>query len=390
MSVARPVKTVLFAGGGTGGHLFPGIALAEEFKLREPKIKIVFAGTRRGLEARVLPELGYPLVFLRVQGLVGIKGVKRLKALVNFPRAVIQALILLVRYRPTLVVGLGGYASAPVLLAAMIAGLPWVLQEQNAYPGLVNRLLAPFAGAVFIAFAKAREQLHSKRIYDYGNPLRAHLQPQAPPESNTETKLTADTEPQTKTEPQKAAAANSAFNILVLGGSQGARILNQVVPQALIGLVKEYPHLRVVHQSGKAGRAEVEKAYSEIGCPVAVKEFIADIGSCYRAADLVICRAGALTLAELAEMGKAAILVPFPYAAHDHQLFNARAFADQGAAIVQIESEFTASGLQAELERLLDNPEIPEAMGRAALKSARPQARAKIVEQCLKLIEEHQ
>jgi len=369
MSVARPAKTVLFAGGGTGGHLFPGIALAEEFKQRDSEIKIIFAGTRRGLEARVIPEMGYPLLFLKVQGLVGVKGLKRAKALSNFPKAVIQALILLVRYRPTLVVGLGGYASAPVLLAAMVAGLPWVLQEQNAYPGLVNRLLAPFAGAVFIAFDKAREQLKSKKIYNYGNPLRAHLRPQA---------VVKDTD-----------SGSDGFNILVVGGSQGARVLNQVVPQAVTALAGQYPDLKIVHQSGKQGFAEVNKAYADSSCQVEVKEFIDDIGSCYLASDLVICRAGALTLAELAEIGKAAILVPFPYAAHDHQLFNARAFAEKGAAIVQVESEFTVAGLRDEIERLLNNPEIRKEMGRAASELARPQARAEIVHQCLELIEEH-
>ena len=369
MSVARPAKTVLFAGGGTGGHLFPGIALAEEFKQRDPEIKIVFAGTRRGLEARVIPEIGYPLVFLKVQGLVGVKGLKRLKALFNFPKAVIQALILLVRYRPTLVVGLGGYASAPVLLAAMVAGLPWVLQEQNAFPGLVNRLLAPFAGAVFIAFDKAREQLKSKKIYNYGNPLRAHLQTQA-------------------VEKDKKAGADG-FNILVVGGSQGARVLNQVVPQAVAALAGQYPDLQIVHQSGKHGFAEVNRAYADSNCQVEVKEFINDIGSCYLAADLVICRAGALTLAELAEVGKAAILVPFPHAAHDHQLFNARAFAEKGAAIVQIESEFTVAGLQEEIERLITNPKSRKEMSQAAAELARPQARAEIVRQCFELIKEH-
>jgi UDP-N-acetylglucosamine--N-acetylmuramyl-(pentapeptide) pyrophosphoryl-undecaprenol N-acetylglucosamine transferase len=369
MSVARPAKTVLFAGGGTGGHLFPGIALAEEFKQRDPEVKIVFAGTRRGLEARVIPEIGYPLVFLKVQGLVGVKGLKRVKALFDFPKAVIQALILLVRYRPTLVVGLGGYASAPVLLAAMVAGLPWVLQEQNAYPGLVNRLLAPFAGAVFIAFDKAREQLKSKKIYDYGNPLRAHLRPQA--------------------DALKENTDSGGFNLLIVGGSQGARVLNQVVPQAIAMLAGQYQDLEIVHQSGKNDFAEVNKAYADINCQAEVKEFIDDIGSRYLRADLVICRAGALTLAELAELGKAAILVPFPYAAHDHQLFNARAFAEKGAATVQVESEFTVSGLRDEIERLINNPEIRKEMGEAAAELARPQARAEIVKQSLKLIEEH-
>ncbi len=369
MSVARPAKTVLFAGGGTGGHLFPGIALAEEFKQRDPEVKIVFAGTRRGLEARVIPEIGYPLVFLKVQGLVGVKGLKRIKALLNFPKSVIQALILLVRYRPTLVVGLGGYASAPVLLAAMVAGLPWVLQEQNAYPGLVNRLLAPFAGAVFIAFDKAREQLKSKKVCNYGNPLRAHLQPQRVAKDEN--------------------SASAGFNILVVGGSQGAQVLNKVVPQAVAALAGQYLELKIVHQSGKHGFAEVNKAYADSNCQVEVKEFIDDIGSCYLAADLVICRAGALTLAELAELGKAAILVPFPHAAHEHQLFNAQAFAEKGAAIVQIESEFTVFSLQEEIERLINNPKSRKEMGQAASELARPRAREEIVRKCLELIEEH-
>ncbi len=372
MSVARPAKTVLFAGGGTGGHLFPGIALAEEFRSREPGINIVFAGTERGLEARVIPELGYPLVLLEVHGLVGVKGVKRLKSLVNFPKAVVQALILLVRYRPVLVVGLGGYASAPVLLAAMVAGLPWVLQEQNAYPGLVNRLLAPFAGAVFIAFSKARESLKSRKVYDYGNPLRPQLQAQA---DSATAALAADERP------------DSVFNLLVVGGSQGARVLNRTVPEALAILAPGYPHLKVVHQSGRTELESVKKAYAEISCEVEVTPFINDIGAAYRVADLVICRAGALTLAELAELGKAAVLVPFPFAAHDHQVFNARAFAEQGAALMQIESELTAAGLSEEIKQLLDQPERRAAMAQAAAELARPKAREEIVSHCLKLIE---
>ena len=375
MSVVRPAKTVLFAGGGTGGHLFPGIALAEEFQRLEPEVNIVFAGTRRGLEARVIPEIGYPLVFLEVQGLVGVRGLKRIKALANFPKAFIQALILLVRYRPALVVGLGGYASAPVLLAAMVAGLPWVLQEQNAYPGLVNRVLAPFAGAVFIAFSKARESLKSRKIYDFGNPLRLRLQEQ-------ETPVVAELpENQRVTD-----SSESDFNILIVGGSQGARVLNRRVPEALAILVSRYPNLKVVHQSGNADLETVKKAYAEINCQAEVTPFIENIGACYRAADLVICRAGALTLAELAELGKAAILVPFPFAAHDHQVFNARAFVEKGAAVMQIESELTAAGLSDEIENLITRPERREKMAQAAAELARPEAPAQIVNHCLKLI----
>ena len=378
MSVARPVKTVLFAGGGTGGHLFPGIALAEEFQCREKDINIVFAGTKRGLEARVIPELGYPLVFLEVRGLVGVKGIKRLQALFNFPKALIQALILLVRYRPSLVVGLGGYASAPVLLATMVAGLPWVLQEQNAYPGLVNRILAPFARATFIAFDKARENLKSNKVYNLGNPLRPALQ--AYGEEGTE-ELSAT----------NGVVENMApkFEILIVGGSQGARILNLLIPEVIATLSAKYPGLRVVHQSGKNSLEAVTKSYTDVNCKVEVMAFIDNIGACYRAADLVICRAGALTLAELAELGKASILIPFPHAAHDHQVFNARAFAEKGAAIMEIESELTATLLSDRIEGLINHPENLEAMAMAALKLARPEARAEIVEHCLKLIKEH-
>ena len=376
MSVVKPVKTnipaktILFAGGGTGGHLFPGIALAEEFCRRQPDLEIVFAGTRHGIEARIIPELGYPLVFLEVHGLVGVSGRRRLKALLNFPKAVIQALILLVRYRPALVVGLGGYASAPVLLAAMVAGLPWVLQEQNAFPGLVNRILAPFADAVFIAFSKAQEYLHSRKVYNFGNPLRDRLQRSGKSEISS-----------------KNRAEKKEFNVLVVGGSQGASVLNRVVPLALLKLAKCYPELKVVHQSGHRDFAEVVKAYDAWAERVEVAEFINDIEAYYRNADLIICRAGALTLAELGELGKPAILVPFPHAAHDHQTFNARAFANSGAAWVRVENEFESQSLADDVESLINNPQILTKMAEAALKQARPEARERIVDHCLPLME---
>lgn len=361
-------KTILFAGGGTGGHLFPGIALAEEFIRREPETKIVFAGTRRGIEARVIPELGYPLSFLEVHGLVGVSGRRRLTALFNFPKAVIQALIILVRYRPALVVGLGGYASAPVLLAAIVAGLPWVLQEQNAYPGLVNRLLAPWSNAVFIAFAKAKEHLRSRKVYDFGNPLRAQLQ-------RPEILVNSDSEPP----PEKS------LNILIVGGSQGAQVLNRVVPLAFSKLADRYP-VRIVHQTGLSELAEVEKVYAAWPERVEVVEFINDIEVYYRNADLIICRAGALTLSELGELGLPAILVPFPHAAHDHQTYNAKSFADSGAAWLRAESEFESQSLADDIESLINDPQTLAKMAEAALKQARPKAREQIVDHCLQLM----
>jgi len=311
------------------------------------------------------------LVFLEVQGLVGISGRRRLQALYNFPKAVIQALILLVRYRPALVVGLGGYASAPVLLAAMVAGLPWVLQEQNAFPGLVNRLLAPWANAVFIAFTNAKEHLRSQKVYDFGNPLRAQLQRSAASRSAA----------------AKLSEGEKTFNILIIGGSQGAHILNQVVPVAFAKLAQNYPGLKVVHQSGVQDYSEVNKAYAEWPERVEVAEFIDNIENYYKKADLIICRAGALTLAELGELGKPAILVPFPHAAHDHQTFNAKAVADSGAAWLRVESEFTSQTLADDLESLINDSKILAEMADAALTLGRPQAREQIVDLCLEFIE---
>jgi UDP-N-acetylglucosamine--N-acetylmuramyl-(pentapeptide) pyrophosphoryl-undecaprenol N-acetylglucosamine transferase len=370
MSPDRPTKTILFAGGGTGGHLFPGVALAEEFLARRPEWRVVFAGTERGLEARVIPELGWPLVSLDVYGLVGIGGRRRLKALFNLPRALVQALILLVRYRPSLIVGLGGYASAPVLAAAVIGGVPFVLQEQNAFPGVVNRLLAPFAARIYTAFPEAQKRLYSRRIENCGNPLRRQTE-------NAGGRDEATLEPSPE---------SGSFNLVVVGGSKGARVLNRVVPAAIRDLAEQFPGLKVVHQSGYREFESVAKAYDGLAGRVEVVDFIADIGPRYGWADLVISRAGALTLAELAAMGKPAILVPFPFAAHDHQSCNANSVAAAGAAWMCPEEEFTPERLARDLKTLMAAPEKLQTMAAAARKLARPGARQQIVERCLELL----
>ena len=367
MSHASPGRTILFAGGGTGGHLFPGIALAEEFLRRDPATRVVFAGTSRGLEARVIPEIGWPLARLEVFGLVGIHGWRRIKSLASLPRALVQALIILVRYRPSLVVGLGGYASAPLLLAAMIGGIPFVIQEQNAFPGVVNRLLAPFADAVFIAFDEAAGYLKSRRIHNFGNPLR-----------NLADAVEETSEP----------LAKSGVDLLVIGGSQGARVLNRVVPPAFLELAEKHPGLRIVHQSGVAEYEAVRAAYEAAGDRAEVVDFINDIGARYAAADLVIARAGALTLAELTALGKPAILVPFPHAAHDHQSFNARALVRAGAAEMIPEDGLDSGKLADKLEKLILDGDRRRQMAAAARSLARLGAREKIVDHCLKLLAE--
>ena len=355
---------IMFAGGGTGGHLFPGISLAQEFKRRFPDVDIVFAGTRKGLEARVIPPLGYRLVFIKIGGLVGKGMWQRLKVIFSLPRALVQALVLLVRYQPDLVVGLGGYASAPALIAARMAAIPFVIQEQNAFPGLVNRCLSPLAAAVFTAFDQAGKRLRNRKIINAGNPVRADF-----------VRLT------------KSESSNSrVFVVLVIGGSLGAHSLNETVPPALARLKEAGVPVRAMHQTGSKELEKVRENYEASGIQAEVRDFFTDMEKRYARADLVICRAGALTLAELALVGRPAILIPYPHAAHDHQQFNARFFVDKGAALLVRDQDMRREELAAMMMELYENPDRRRRMAVASAGLGRPRATAFIVDHCLQVM----
>lgn len=355
---------IMFAGGGTGGHLFPGISLAQEFKRRFPDLDIVFAGTRKGLEVRVIPPLGYRLVFVKIGGLVGKGLLQRLKVIVSLPQALVQALVLLVRYQPDLVVGLGGYASAPLLVAARMAAIPLVIQEQNAFPGLVNRCLAPFAAAIFIAFEKARKKLHNRNIINTGNPVRADFVPLA--ESY-------DVNP-------------DSFVILTLGGSLGAHSLNETVPAAIARLKESGIPVKAIHQTGSKELERVRDVYQDSGIQAEVADFFADMGEKYAKADLVICRAGALTLAELALVGRPAVLIPYPHAAHDHQQFNAQVFVEKGAALMLKDQALNEEALASMLLDLYQDSDRRRQMALAASSLGRSRAAVQIVDACLQIM----
>ncbi len=362
------LESIMFAGGGTGGHLFPGIALAAEFRSRFPELRVVFVGTRRGLEARVVPPLGYHLVFLTTGGLVGKSLPQRLRVLSRLPKALLQAMIFIARYQPELIVGLGGYASAPVLAAARLAAVPVVIQEQNAFPGVVNRCFSPLAAAVFTAFDEAGRRLYCRRIYNCGNPVRQDFIAAGEPGEGDE------------------ASVAAGLTLLVIGGSQGARSLNRVVPEAVVKLRQAGLPVRVVHQAGSRDLERVRQLYEAGEVPATVAEFFSDLASRYRAADLVVCRAGALTLAELALAGRPAIIVPYPHAAHDHQEYNARIFAARGAAVVVRESELEREKLFELLASLGRDGERRRRMGAAARQLARPRAAQEIVDHCLEIV----
>ncbi len=355
---------MLVAGGGTGGHVFPGIALAEEVVGRHPGNDVVFVGTARGLEAKVVPQAGFPIELIEVKGL---KGMGLLGALLNLfllPGAFLQSWRILRKWRPDVVVGVGGYASGPVVLMAWLMRIPTAVQEQNAVAGFTNRMLGRFAEAAFTAFPAAGRWFPRRRVHQLGNPIRRQLMENY----------------------MRPSAPHDRPRMLVFGGSQGAHALNMRVIEALPHLADLRDQLRITHQTGARDREQVERGYRACGFEPDVREFITDMSSAYAESDLVVCRAGATTLAELTVCKKPAILVPFPAAADNHQVMNARSLADAGAAVMIEEREITGELLASEIRAILSHPERREQMARAAGMLGSPQAASEITDVCAELV----
>jgi UDP-N-acetylglucosamine--N-acetylmuramyl-(pentapeptide) pyrophosphoryl-undecaprenol N-acetylglucosamine transferase len=355
---------LLVAGGGTGGHVFPGIALAEEVVTRHPANDAVFVGTQRGLEATVVPQAGFPIEHIDVKGLKGKGLLGTLRNLLLLPLAFVQSLRILRRWRPDVVVGVGGYASGPVVLVAWLLRIPTAVQEQNAIPGLTNRILGRFVRAAFTAFPEATRYFRRRKVYQLGNPIRRTLMENY----------------------MRPVAKHPTPCLLVFGGSQGAHALNMRVIEALPHLAELRGRLRITHQTGARDREQVEKGYRACGFEPDVREFITDMSAAYAEADLVLCRAGATTLAELTVCKKPAILVPFPAAADNHQVHNAKSLVDAGAAVMIQEKGLTGEVLAAEIRSLLDAPERRERMARAAGRLGSPQAAREIADVCTELV----
>ena len=350
---------LLIAGGGTGGHLFPGVAVAEEARARWPDAEITFVGTARGIEARVLPGLGWPLELIEVSGLKTVGALGALRGLLRLPRALVQARRVIVRLRPDAVLGVGGYASGPVVLMARLRGIPTAICEQNSIPGLTNKILGRLVRGVFLAFEDTRRYFAAKKIVMTGNPVRralvAKLQGVAP-------------------------AADGKLHVLVSGGSQGAVAVNALACAALIALVGEGRTIGIQHQTGERDREATAATYAAAGVPAECTAFITDMASAYARADIVIGRSGATTVAELAIAGKPALLIPFPTAADNHQELNAREMADKGAARMLRQADTTAASLAAALRPLLDEPAARATMGAAMKALGKPRAAAAVVD----------
>lgn len=355
----------MFAGGGTGGHLFPGVAVAREVVRRDSGVQVVFVGTGRPVEARVLSAEGFPLEHVRAVGLVGRSVTGVVKGLVTMCLGCIDASRILRQYRPQLVVGLGGYSSGAVVLVAASKGIPTLLMEQNAIPGFTNRLLGRIARVSAVTYAETLTHFGGRGFVS-GNPVRAGF-----------------------FEAEPARPVLDEARVLVLGGSQGAHAINVAMTDAASRLAAAARPVRVTHQSGSDDLTMVDEAYRAAGLPAQVEPFLDAMEQEMAMADIVVCRAGATTLAELAASGRPAILVPYPHAANDHQRRNAEVIEQAGAAEVIDPVELSGAELAERLLALIANDRRRVEEATASRRLGTPHAAAAIVDRMEDLTRKH-
>ena len=355
------MKTILIAGGGTGGHVFPGLAVAHALQALAD-VEIVFAGSPRGLEVRVVPQHGYALELLDVEPMKGGGPARAIRGALVAAKAMRHATGIVGRLRPSAVLSVGGYAAGPAALACVRARVPLAILEPNSTLGLANRLLAPFAARAYVAWAETAKYFRGDKARLYGVPLRPGFEPRAYSDSP------------------------GSRRVLVLGGSQGAAALNERVPHAIARVSAKVGDVQVVHQTGKDREVEVQEAYARAGITTAtVIPFLDDVAAQMTAADVVIARAGAVTVAEIAAIGRASLLVPFPHAADDHQAKNAMSLAELGGAICIRQEAADDVRLATELTLLLEDPERRVRMAHAAREHGHPHAARDIARDLLSL-----
>ena len=347
---------IILAGGGTGGHLFPGVAVAHEFQRRDRQNEILFVGTERGIEFRVLPKEGFKLETLPIKGMKGrgMRGV--IDAAYGVPLSLLRAFGIIRRFRPDRIIGLGGYASGPVLLAGKLAGVRCAIMEQNLRPGFTNKRLARWVDWVFTAYTNSRDFFPGARVINTGNPVRWRKLPAVP--------------------------KRDKFSLLIFGGSLGARRINFAAIEALKKLLDLKGELFVFHQTGELDYAAIREAYAALPFEAQVTPFIDRMDEAYAQADLLLCRSGATTVAELTAFGKAAILVPYPYAIYDHQRGNAEALKDRGAADMILDQDLNGEILSERIRGYISDRSRIERMAAGARAMGRPDAATRIVDEC--------
>ena len=360
----RPLRVVV-AGGGTGGHLYPGIAVARELLRREPEAQISFAGTKRGIESRVIPREGFPLDVLRSVGIRGASPVAYAKGVALIPLSLADAWRILSRRTPDVVVGVGGYSSGPVVVAAVLRRIPTLLLEQNAVPGLTNRSLARLVDAAAVTFEETVTYF-GRRGFVTGNPVRAEFLESSDDAAGT-------------------SAHRGATRVLIFGGSQGAHAINMAMVEAAPKLAARHGGLAITHQTGERDLEHVRDSYRRSGLQARVEPFLFTMDREIKIADFVVSRAGATTLAELTAAGKPAVLIPLPTAADDHQRKNAEVLARAGAAEVLEQRMLTGDRLAERILALASDVGRRQAMGRAARTLAKPHAARDIADRVLVL-----
>ncbi len=350
--------SLIIAGGGTGGHLFPGIAVAEEVLAAGMDSHVRFIGTGNRFETSVLNGKGFEQKRIRVQSLKGKTMVQQIKSLSSLPWSILGAIWILRKLRPDVVLGVGGYSAGPVVVAAWILRIPRALHEQNVIPGITNRMLSYFADRIYVSFGDTRIKAPAQKIRMTGNPVRKEIL------SCFENAPTAARGPVTPEDP---------FTVFIVGGSQGAHHINTAVMAALVH-IKSKDRIVFIHQTGAADEEATRKAYTDHNITGTVKPFFHRMERQYRKADLVICRAGASTIAELAILGKGVIFVPYPFAADDHQAVNARRIVSAGAAELILEKDLSGELLAQKIEHYASSPETLASMSVNMRKQAKPDA----------------
>lgn len=355
----------VIAGGGTGGHLFPGIAVAEALETRLGGVELLFIVGRRPMESQILARYGYHTTSIEVEGMTG-RGIKKgLAVSIKLPKSVLQSMAVMRLFRPTVVLGVGGYSSGPFCLTARLMGIPTAIHEQNAYPGMTNRLLARVVDRIFISLKESRPYFDVTKTVLTGNPVRRAF-------------FSENNQPVTR---------EADFCVLVVGGSQGARAVNEGVVSALQSLKTKGRRPKVVHQTGAQDFDRVKAVYRRWDLKGEVVPFIEDMAAAYGSADLVISRAGATTLFELAAMGKPAILIPYPFATHDHQRINAMSLVRAGGAKMLHQTDLTGEGLAGLMMTYMDDPRALHRMADGARSIRCVDAADQIVNQLLAMAE---
>ncbi len=361
---------VIIAGGGTGGHLFPGIAVAEELKNSAslPENSIIFVGTKHGIESRIIPKEPYPLELIRAKGFAGKSFFEKIRSLATFVQGIYDARRIFRSIKPDIVIGIGGYASVAMVLVAHFRGIPTIILEQNSTPGMANKFLGRFADAIAVTYQDSISHFPSHKTYLTGNPVRRNI-------------IKRNEDPDYSI----FSLHKGIFTVLIFGGSAGASSINQAMIAALNHMQDLKKNIQIIHQSGSKDYEKVTEAYRRQNFNAFVAPFLYHMSEAYSLADIIICRAGATTLAEITAVGRAAVLIPYPFAASGHQEANARKLADMGAAKIILDKELNGDILSKTIRHLFSEKKARMEMQKVSSALGKTDAGEKIVEIILSL-----